>query len=176
MAIIAVQNILLFKTLWILWGWSIYRLTYILSTVALFKSGVMFPKSLPTTFLIWLDHYLLFRKGNSITESTLYRGFSLLVWLIPLKTMITLPPISHPEGWLQYSITLTLTASGSPCSGAAQEAAETRWISVPKAINSVWESEHPYEKSARYWSYFLPVRQLITSEFSHKGAIMLPCN
>lgn len=107
MAIIAVQNFLLFKTFQILWGWSIYRLTCISPTVVFLKSGVMFPNSLPTAFLIWLVHYLLSRKGNSITEPTLYRGFSLLVWLIPLKTVVTLPPISHPEGWLQYSVTLT---------------------------------------------------------------------
>lgn len=92
----------------------------------------LFPNFFSTALLICLDKY--------ITESRFYRKLSLLVWLIPLKALIKLSPISHPKGCLQYSVSLILVASGSPCSGAAQEASRDQVDfseSCPKATNSV---------------------------------------
>lgn len=100
----------------------------------------LFPNFVSTTLLICLDHYLFSHKDKYKTGSTFYRKLSLLVWLIPLKTLIKLSPISHPKGCLQYSVSLMLIASGSPCSGAAQEARRDQVDfseSCPKAMNSV---------------------------------------
>lgn len=137
----------------------------------------LFPNFFSTALLICLDRYLVSHKDKYITGSTFYKKLSLLVWLIPLKSLIKLSPISHPKGCLQYSVSLVLIASGSPCSEAAKEARRDHVDfseSCPKATNSVliYISELPYEKSSKYLYYFLPVRHLrTTSEFSHRKAI-----